>query len=171
MKTCKFLITLVGIIIIFYSCKKDSSENTNNSPTIIFSSRFENQNDLDAWTQSTGGQAIIDSSTVKFTNITDCFHFETLNLIPVQKGKIYDLKLVGKVNPAIIGDPAFCVGNFMIYVVQGSTNIISESFGNYTTWTQKSFSFEATSSASIKIKFLIGTTRGAWIDELEFIEN
>ena len=171
MKICKFLITLVGIITILYSCKKDSSENTSNSPNIIFSSKFENQNDLGAWTQSSGGQAVIDSSTVKFTNITECYHFETLNLLPVQKGKTYELKLTGKVNHSIAGDPAFCVGDFMIYVVQGSTNIISESFGNYSSWTQKSFSFEATSSASVKIKFLIGTTRGAWIDDLEFIEN
>ena len=38
----------------------------------------------------------------------------------------------------------------------------------FTSWTQKSYSFEATSSASVKIKFLVGTTRGAWIDDLVF---
>jgi len=171
MKTVKILITLLGIIAILSSCKKNSGDNTGNPTIIIFSSGFENQNDLNAWTQSSGGQAIIDSSAVKFTNITECFDFETLNLLPVQKGKTYELKLTGKVNQAMGGDPALCVGNFMIYIVQGSTNIIAESFGNYPSWTQKSFSFEATSSASVKIKFLIGTTRGAWINDLEFTEN
>jgi hypothetical protein len=171
MKTCKFLLALLGIITVLSSCKKDSTENTSDSPKIIFSSGFNSQSDLSFWTQSSGGQALIDSTTVKFTNITECFRFETLNLLPVQKGKIYVLKFKGKVNPAISGDPVFCVGNFMIYIIQGSTQIISESFGNYTSWTQKSYSFEATSSASIKIRFLIGTTRGAWIDDLQLIEN
>ena len=171
MKTFRILITMIGIITILYSCKKDCSDNTSKTPNILFSSKFESKTDLSLWTQSTGGQAIIDSATVKFTNITECFLFETLDLIPVQKGKTYELQLIGKVNPAIGGDPALCAGNFIIYIVQGSTNLISTSFGNYTSWTQKSFSFEATSSASIKIKFLIGTTRGAWIDNLEFIEN
>jgi hypothetical protein len=171
MKIFKLLILITGIFTLFYSCKKNSDNSTNNSPNILFSSKFETQTDLNSWTQSSGGLAIIDSSAVKFTNITDCFQFETLNLIPVTKGKTYELKLTGKVNPAQSGDPVLCAGNFLIYVIQGSTIIISESFGNYPSWTQKSFSFEATSSASVKIKFLIGTTRGAWIDDLELIEN
>jgi hypothetical protein len=54
---------------------------------------------------------------------------------------------------------------------RGSTNLISESFGQYGLWTQKSYSFEAASSAAVKIKFLVGTTRGAWIDDLELIEQ
>lgn len=159
------------IIFMLYSCKKDSNEDNTNSPKTIFSSKFENQNDLNLWNQSSGGQAIIDANAVKFDSITECFHFETLNLIPVQKGKTYELKLTGKVNSSVSGDPAYCVGNFMIYIVQGSTNIISEGFGNYPSWTLRSYSFEATSSAAVKIKFLIGTTRGAWIDDIELIEK
>ena len=171
MKTVYLLLLITGTITLFYSCNKDSKDSASNSSKIIFISQFENQNDLAAWTQSTGGEAVIDSAAVKFTNVTECFLFETLNLLPVVKGKIYELKITGKVNPAQSGDPGLCAGNFLIYVVQGSSNIISESFGNYTSWTQKSFSFEAISSASVKIKFLIGTTRGAWIDSIELIEK
>jgi len=171
MKASKFLFTLLGIIVFFSSCKKDSNDNSSNLMSIIFSSKFDTQNDLSVWSQSSGGQAIIDSSAVKFTNITNCFHFETVNLIPVQSGKSYELHLRGKVNESIQGDPVFCAGDFIVWVVQGNENVISQSFGNYPSWTQKSFSFEAKSSASVKIEFLIGTTRGAWIDDLELIEN
>ena len=114
MKLVKILLCLAGILSVLYSCKKDSGNGTVYPTSIIFSSKFENQNDLAAWTQSSGGQAVIDSSAVKFTNITECFQFETMNLIPVTKGKIYELKLTGKVNPAISGDPALCAGNFLI---------------------------------------------------------
>jgi hypothetical protein len=169
MKALKILFTLVGIITVFSSCKKSSSDNSTNSSQVIFSSKFESQNDLSAWSQSAGGLAIIDSSAVKFTNISDCFHFETVNLIPVEKGKSYELRIRGKVNESIAGDPMLCSGDFIIWVVQGSTNVVSQSFGNYPSWTQKSFSFEALSSASVKIEFLIGTTRGAWIDDLELV--
>ncbi len=167
MKNKDLLLLVFGIITLLYACKKDST----GAPITIFSTKFDNQADLNAWTQSVGGKAIIDANAVKFDSITDCFRFETLNLIPVQKGKIYELKLTGKVNSSTSGDPGLCAGDFLIYVVQGSTNLISESFGQYASWTQKSYSFEATSSASIKIKFLIGTTRGAWIDNLELIEK
>ena len=169
MKALKILFTLIGIITVLSSCKKNSSDNSTDASQVIFSSKFETQNDLNAWNQSVGGQAIIDSSAVKFTNISNCFHFETVNLIPVVKGKSYELRIRGKVNESIQGDPLYCAGDFIIWVVQGSTNIISQSFGNNPVWTQKSFSFEALSSASIKIEFLIGTTRGAWIDDLELI--
>ena len=171
MKALKISFILIGIITVLSSCKKDASDNSNKSTQIIFSSKFETQNDLSAWSQSAGGQAVIDSSAVKFTNISNCFHFETVNLIPVVKGKSYELQLRGKVNESIPGDPVYCSGDFIIWVVQGSTNVISQSFGNYPSWTQKSFSFEATSSTSVKIEFLIGTTRGAWIDDLKLIEN
>ena len=171
MKALKFLFILIGIITVLSSCKKNASDNSTNSSQVIFNSKFETQNDLSAWSQSAGGQAIIDSSAVKFTNISNCFHFETVNLIPVVKGKSYELRIKGKVNESIQGDPVYCAGDFIIWVVQGSTNVISQSFGNYPSWTQKSFSFEALSSASVKIEFLIGTTRGAWIDDLELIAN
>lgn len=171
MKVSNSLFILIAIITVLSSCKKDTSDNSNNSNQIIFSSKFETQNDLSIWSQSAGGQAILDSSAVKFTNISGCFHFETVNLIPVQKGKSYELRLRGKVIESIQGDPVFCAGDFIVWVVQGNTILIDQSFGNYPSWTQKSFSFEATSSASVKIEFLIGTTRGAWIDDLEVIEN
>jgi hypothetical protein len=171
MKTLRILIALIGIIPISYSCSKKSSDNTTSTQTTLFSSKFESSSDLSLWTQSTGGLAIIDSSAVKFTNITECFQFETMDLIPVQKGKSYELIINGKANPPQNGDPALCAGNFIIYIVQGSTNLLEASFGNYTSWTQRSFSFEAATSASVKIKFLIGTTRGAWIDDLKLIQN
>ena len=167
MKKNQLVFLLFGIITILYACKKDST----GAPITIFSTKFDNQADLNAWTQSVGGKAVIDANSVKFDSITECYHFETLNLIPVQKGKVYELKLTGKVNSSTSGDPGLCAGDFLIYVVQGSTNLISESFGQYGLWTQKSYSFEAASSAAVKIKFLVGTTRGAWIDDLELIEQ
>jgi hypothetical protein len=171
MKASKFLFTVLSIIAFLSSCKKDSNDNSSSSTNIIFSSKFNNQNDLSAWSQSSGGQAIIDSSAVKFTNIINCFHFETMSLIPVKSGKSYELKIRGKVNESIQGDPMFCSGDFIVWVVQGNENVISQSFGNYPSWTQNSFSFESTSTVSVKIEFLIGTTRGAWIDDLELLEK
>jgi hypothetical protein len=153
------------------SCKKDSDDTSGSSTNVVFSSKFDSQDDLNLWSQSSGGQAIIDSSAVKFTNVTNCFHFETKNLIRVQSGKSYELRLRGKVNESLQGDPMLCAGDFIIWVVQGNENVISQSFGNYPAWTQKAFSFEAKSSASVKIEFLVGTTRGAWIDNLELVEN
>jgi hypothetical protein len=171
MKTFRILIAMLGILTIAFSCTKKSSDSASSTQTTVFSSKFESSSDLSLWTQSTGGQAIIDSAAVKFTNITQCFQFETMDLIPVQKGKSYELIIVGKANPSQNGDPALCAGNFLIYIIQGDTDLLSASFGNYTSWTQRSFSFEAATSASIKIKFLIGTTRGAWIDDLKLIQN
>jgi len=44
---------------------------TSNSTSVTF--KFENQSDLNYWTQSAGGEAIIDSGAVKFQNLTQCF--------------------------------------------------------------------------------------------------
>jgi hypothetical protein len=164
-------IALLFVLAIFSSCKKDSNEDTGNASRVLFTTNFESPNDLLAWSQSAVGKAVIDSNAVKFDSITGCFVFETINLFPIQKGKTYELRVTGKVNPSVSGDPVYCSGNFLVYIVQGDNYLISQSFGNYTSWTQKSFSFEAASSASVGIKFLVGTTRGAWIDSLSLIEN
>jgi hypothetical protein len=115
MKNKHLLLLVFSIITVLYACKKDSTV----APTTIFSTKFETQTDLNAWTQSVGGKAVIDANSVKFDSITECYHFETLNLIPVQKGKVYELKLTGKVNSSTSGDPGLCAGDFLIYVVQG----------------------------------------------------
>ena len=169
MKPYSYLLWILCLLTIFSSCNKNS-DNPSGSGT-IFSSTFANQSDLDAWNQSADGLAVIDQNAVKLTAVTGCFDFETKNLISVEKGKTYELSLTGKVIPAEQGDPAYCAGNFLVYVVQGSTNLISESFGNFTDWTQKSYSFTTTTSASIQIRFLTGTTRGAWIDEIMLTEK
>jgi hypothetical protein len=171
MKTLKISVTFLAIITVLYSCKKDSTDTVSPTSKTIFSTEFANQSDLDAWIQTSGGQAVIDSGAVKFTNITDCYHFESLNLIPVVKGKTYVLEILEKVNPALEGDPVFCAGNFLIYVVQDSSNLATGSFVLSTSWTHSTMSFKAANSAPIKIRFLIGTTRGAWIDKLELVEE
>jgi hypothetical protein len=171
MKKQILLLLIIGTIFIGSSCKKkaDSSESTSNSTSVTF--KFENLSDLNYWTQSAGGEAIIDSGAVKFQNLTQCFHYETTNLIPVNNGESYVLKISGKVNESIQGDPGLCAGDFLIYVIQGSTNLIQTSFGNHPNWVIMSYSFVAASSAPIKIKFLIGTTRGAWIQKIEVIKQ
>ncbi|MCX6248014.1 MAG: hypothetical protein NTW10_09790 [Bacteroidetes bacterium] len=169
MKAVKILFILAGILTVLSSCKKDTSDTSGTPTNVLFHSDFTSLTDLSVWSQSSGGEAIIDSSAVKFTNISDCYHFETINPIPVQKGKTYELRIKGKVNESLSGDPMLCAGDFIVWVVQGSTNVISDSFGNHPAWTQRSFSFEATSSASVKIEFLIGTMRGAWIDSIDFL--
>ncbi|MCX6251441.1 MAG: hypothetical protein NTX61_11900 [Bacteroidetes bacterium] len=170
MKTNFIILTVLGIALCFSGCKKKSTDDQNNSSKTIFSSKFETQAELNAWSQTSGGKAFIDGSAVKFDSITGCFHFETINLIPVKTGKSYELRLTGKVNYHLAGDPVLCAGDFIIWLVQGNTNLIDESFGNYPNWTQRSFSFTATSSASVKIEFLIGSTRGAWIDDIALVE-
>ena len=160
-----FVVISLGLL--FSTCKK----NTSDSSQPIFSAGFSTQSELNSWNQSDGGEAVIDSSAVKFTNITGCYHFETVNLIPVVQGKTYELQVRGKVNGSIAGDPMLCAGDFIVWVVQGSANVLSQSFGNYPSWTTKSFSFTATSSSSVKIEFLIGTTRGAWIDDIKLFEK
>jgi len=171
MKNSIIILTLLIVAFCFSGCKKKSTDDQSTSSKTIFSSKFETQADLNAWSQDASGKARIDGSAVKFDSITGCYHFETINLIPVQSGKSYELRLTGKVNYHVAGDPVLCAGDFIIWIVQGSTNLIDESFGNYPNWTQRSFSFTATSSASVKIEFLIGTTRGAWIDDIELVQN
>ena len=164
MKKKSFAIFLLALVAMtFTSCKK--------SRGIIFSSHFDNATDLNLWSHSSDGDAVVDSSVLKLRAVTGCIQLETVDLISVSKGKTYTLKFKGRVDPTLVGETGYCVGDYMIYVEQGSTDIIADGFGNYTGWTQKSFSFEATSSASVKIKFLIGTVKGAWIDDLELIEN
>ena len=163
---------LVFILVLFSafslsSCKKSSSTTGGGSGSSLFSSTFNTSSNLNAWLQSGGGEAVIDSAAVKFQNITGCFRFETANLISVQAGKSYTLKIRGKVNSSQQGDPALCAGDFLVYVTQGTTDLISASFGEFPAWTTNSWSFTVKSSASIKIHFLIGTTRGAWVDNLE----
>lgn len=162
---------IIGIIFIGFSCKKkaDSNESSTNSTSVTF--KFENQSDLNFWIQSAGGEAIIDSGAVKFQNLTQCFSYESANLIPVSDGGSYVLKITGKVNESIQGDPGLCAGDFLIYVIQGNTNLLQTSFGNHPDWVIMPYSFVASSSAPVKIKFLIGTTRGAWIEKIELIEQ
>lgn len=167
MKTGIYMVSLICVLGMISSCSKDSEDGSN----IIFSTTFSSQEDIQGWSQSAGGQAIIDSAAVKFTNITDCYHFETINPIPVTSGKTYELHLTGKVNQSQQGDPMLCAGDFIIWVIQGNEKLISQSFGNRPAWTKKSYSFVANSSASVKIEFLIGTTRGVWIDDIELTEN
>ena len=171
MKSTIFLLLIPCVMIFFPSCKKKTSETSNNGATVIFSSKFDTNTDLLKWSQSSGGNAVIDQNTAKLTATDGCFHVETIDLIPVLTGKTYILTFKGKVIQHQVGDPVLCAGDFLIYVMQGNTNLISQSFGNYPDWTQKSFSFQATSSAAIGIKFLVGTTRGAWIDDLTLTQQ
>ncbi len=170
MRTILFIAVASGILLFNCGCSKNSNEE-NGSPKTIFQTKFDNQEDLNLWSQSAGGVAYIEDSTVKFDSITSCFRFETINVIPAQAGKTYELKLTARVNRSISGDPAYCVGYFMIYVVQGNEKLILDGFGDYPDWTQKSYSFSTTSGAYLKIYFNIGTTRGAWIDEIALIEH
>ena len=171
MKNFISFLFVLGICSTLISCKKSSSTTDGGSGSSLFSSTFNASSDLNAWLQSGGGEAVIDSTAVKFQNITGCFRFETANLISVKAGKSYTLKIRGKVNNSQDGDPALCAGDFLVYVTQGSTDLISASFGQFPAWTTNSWSFTVKSSASINIHFLIGTTRGAWIDNLELVEN
>jgi len=170
MKSLISFFLVLGCILLGSSCKKNSDSNQSTSSPTTLTLKFENQSDLNNWIQSAGGEAIIDSESVKFQNIIQCFHFETVNLISVESGKSYILKVTAKVNHSIEGDPGLCVGDFMIYVIQGSTYLVETGFGDHPNWTTISYSFKVNSSASIKIKFLIGTTRGAWINKLELSE-
>lgn len=72
MKTQISLLLTIGCILIGYSCKKKSDSNQSTSSPTTLTIKFENQSDLNNWTQSTGGEAIIDSGSVKFQNITQC---------------------------------------------------------------------------------------------------
>ncbi len=171
MKPLISLLLLFGVVFISDGCKKKSSASQTAAPAALFSSKFENQSDLQAWTASAGGEAVIDNGAVKFQNITSCFQFETASLIPVQQGKTYVLKITGKVNYHVPGDPVLCAGDFLIYVTQEGNNLVSASFGAHPSLTQMAYSFTAATSASINIKFLVGTTRGAWIDNIELVAN
>ena len=159
------------MLLVSSSCKKKSSETTYDGNNIVFSSAFDTHADLVIWSQSSGGQAVIDQNTAKLTATDGCFQFETIDLIPVETGKTYTLKFKGKVIASQAGDPVFCAGDFLIYIMQGSTVLLSQSFGNYPDWVQKSFSFQATKPVPISIKFLIGTKRGVWIDDLSLTEQ
>jgi hypothetical protein len=170
MRKILFISVTLGILLCLCGCSKTSRED-NGSPKTVFQTKFDNPEDLNLWSQSAGGVAYINDSSVKFDSITSCFRFETINLIPAQAGKTYELRLTAKVNRSVSGDPSYCVGYFMIHVIQGNEKLISDGFGDYPTWTKKSYSFSTTSGAYLKIYFLIGTTRGAWIDELELIEH
>jgi hypothetical protein len=153
------------------TCKKDPDPNTNNGSTVIFSSNFDTHADLVVWSQSAGGEAVIEQNLLKMVAKTSCFQFETIDSIPVQSGKTYVLKLWAKADSSASGDPHYCGGDFLVYVEQGSTDVITGNLGNYLLWTQKSYSFQAATSGSVIIKFLVGTTKGAWLNDLEFIEQ
>ena len=103
MKTKYFWLSITCIILSFSSCEKESGG-------IIFSSSFDNASDLNLWTQSSGGEALIEQDYLKLKAVTGCFVFETVDLIPVQKGETYTFKFIGKVDNPLIGDPAHCVG-------------------------------------------------------------
>jgi hypothetical protein len=171
MKTTIYLLLAACMLTLFSSCKKKTSETSDGGPTVIFSSKFDSSADLQLWSQSSGGLAVIDQNSAKLTATNGCFQFETKNLIPVVTGKSYILTFTGKVIQHEVGDPVLCAGDYLIYIMQGNSVLISHSFGNYPDWTQKSFSFQATSSSAIGIKFLVGTTRGAWVDDLTLTQQ
>lgn len=157
------------IVLSFSSCDEDSSDEDDGGA--IFTSSFDYASDLNLWTQSAGGEAVIEQDHLKLKANSGCFVFETVDFISVEKGKSYTLKFKGKVDPPQIGDPAHCVGYFMVYIVQGSDYLIEDGFGDYPDWTQKSYGFEAPTSAGVRIRFMIGTEKGAWLDDLELIQN
>jgi hypothetical protein len=134
MKAKPFLLfPLLLAIISFSGCKKEESRGT------IFSSQFDTDADLSLWTVSSGGEATIENEALKLKVVSSCFAFETADLISVRKGKTYTLKFKGKVDPTLVGEPAYCVGDYMVYIIQGSDYLIQDGFGDYLDWTPKSF--------------------------------
>ncbi len=168
MRTLISLLLLSGVVFMLGGCKKKSSTDTT-TPPALFSCKFDSPADLNGWTANAGGEAVIDNGAVKFQNITSCFQYETANPIPVQQGKSYALKITGKVNYHLSGDPPLCAGDFLIYVTQDGNNLVSASFGDHPALTAVIYAFTATTAAGIKLKFLVGTTRGAWIDNIELV--
>jgi len=171
MKPMITLLLLFGIFFMLCGCKKKSSTSQPAATASVFSNKFDTQADLAGWISTVGGEAVLDNGAVKFQNITSCFHYETASLIAVQQGKTYILKITGKVNYHVSGDPMLCAGDFLVEVIQEGNYLVSESFGDHPALTTVSYAFTAATSASIKIKFLIGTSRGAWIDNIELVAN
>jgi len=171
MKTFLKFLMLAGLFLLFQDCKKSSSNDQTTTPVTIFSTDFTTTADLNIWTQSTGGTAVIDSGAVKFTNITECFSFETSTAIPIVFGKSYTFTITVKVNESHPGDPALCAGDFLLYIKQGTEYLVSESFGGHPEFSQQSFIFTPVKSNPILLQFLTGTTRGAWIDHIDIVQN
>ena len=163
LKTKFFLFPLICFFLAGNGCQK--------SRGTLFVSHFDTAADLALWSPSAEGQAEIESNYVKLKAVSGCFQYETANEISVEKDKTYILKFKGKAEPTLLGETGYCANDFMVYVEQGNNNPVGVSFGNFTSWTQKTFSFTATSASPVRIKFLIGTTKGVWLDELEFSEN
>lgn len=151
-----FSIVAVCILFMATSCKKDKNQ--------IFISEFNGQEDLDQWIISGDGDATIDNGSVSFTNIQSCFHLEVKELIDVSKDQSYKIKIRSKHNPSQIGDPAYCVGNMMIWVKQDSETLMMDGTTSGDDFIEQQFTFTTITGSPIQIEFLIGTINGAWID-------
>jgi hypothetical protein len=170
MRTKIILLPILCMAFLLTTCKEDPEPTTNDGSIVIFSSTFDNHADLALWSQSPGGEAAIVQNTLNLVAKTSCFKFETKEAIPVQPGKTYFLNFWAKVDSASIGDTHYCGADFLVQVVKDSTNVVYGNIRNYG-WTQKSYSFQVASADSVSIEFLTGTTRGAWLGNLELIEQ
>jgi outer membrane biogenesis lipoprotein LolB len=62
MKTQPYFLLLIFVAALLTSCTKDAEDTPTAASPVVFKATFDDPNELNGWSQSSGGQAVIDSS-------------------------------------------------------------------------------------------------------------
>jgi hypothetical protein len=139
---------------------------------------FDSLSDTADWNLYPGGSLSIDTSakyngasSLKLITETQCFVVERIKGVEVNKDKVYVIHFHYKMEPGQIGDIGYCAGEFLIQLKQGNEYVLDEVISGVNDWTEKYFYFQPINNVPVKIKLLIGTERGVWLDDLILLEE
>jgi hypothetical protein len=110
-------------------------------------------------------------ASLKLITESQCFVIEKVKGVDVDKDKINVLYFHYKMEPMQIGDIGYCAGPFLIWLKQGNEDLLIDGVMGVNDWTEQYFYFQPKNNISVKIKLLIGTDRGVWLDDLILLEE
>ena len=169
MKTTHAFIVL-SLVVLLFSCRKDHGIGENE---IIYSDYFNSNADLSGWTVSSSGMAEITDSTqtegsasLHMKAVSGCLSIEKNQGVAVESNTNYELKFDAQAIFSQTGDIASCAGDYLIILSQRDDEIGYFDVYGITGWSTQYEYFTTVSSLPVKVKILIGTYHGAWIDNL-----
>ena len=187
MKTRTLFHIFLILSIILTSCKKDNEIVKDDFITIEIGGKkyksvsiddFNSLSDSSNWNIYPYGVFLIDTinkfngeASVNLTADGGCFILEKIEGVPVDKEKIYFIHFYYKLLETQIGEVGHCFGDFMIWLKQGDETLLLDGCHGIESWTEKYFYFQPINNVPVKIKLLVGTEHGVWLDDLIVFEE
>ncbi len=150
---------------------------------LLKSVNFNEMADTALWSWTNNGNLTVDNtskvgdSTVVYMEAEyDCFRAEIKQGVPIvlqQESAIEFSYLLPRTtfNDIRHGEGLVCSGACKLEIYQGNEILFSEWLSETSVWTNLQFLFRTKKTEEVKIKFILGTRKGFWIDNIKYFQK